>query len=293
MIERALVFNFDGTMADTFAPSAGGISTTGAYEYAIAKVFGKSELERYRRGGGLKNRPPAQVVHDLGVPGRELPDFTDRLVHEKLEYLVPEIGRRAVELGAWPQLLPGFNEFWAAAQGMVDRGELLIAGVGSGHREFISRTFEVHHLDLPVFITDEDVRAWADYSYTNHSPNTLKFELVAQQLGLQSIRELVYVADDPVIDAQMARRAGVPFIHFDRTLGAELRREAEPGLVIFHAGTKLHGGDLLTSGGRVFGVSATGENLRDAKAAAYAALGRVRFDGAHYRTDIGDKSLVD
>lgn len=61
------------------------------------------------------------------------------------------------------------------------------------------------------------------------------------------------------------------------------------GAVAFHAGTDLDSGQLVTSGGRVLSISATGENLTEALRHAYAAVGGVRFDGMHYRRDIGKK----
>lgn len=62
-------------------------------------------------------------------------------------------------------------------------------------------------------------------------------------------------------------------------------------IVVFHAGTKTEGGKLLTNGGRVLGVSATGGTLQEALNNAYEAVKLIHFDGMHYRTDIGKKSL--
>ena len=62
---------------------------------------------------------------------------------------------------------------------------------------------------------------------------------------------------------------------------------AIPGVVIFHAGTKIEAGSLVTSGGRVLGVTATDATLGDAIRRAYIAAARIHFDGAHYRRDIG------
>jgi len=69
--------------------------------------------------------------------------------------------------------------------------------------------------------------------------------------------------------------------------------EAESaGAVVFHAGTQQGvGGQLLTSGGRVLGVTAGGDTLQDAIAAAYRAVGQIHFPGTQHRTDIGHKGL--
>ena len=67
---------------------------------------------------------------------------------------------------------------------------------------------------------------------------------------------------------------------------------ALPNTKVFHAGTANSGGNIVTSGGRVLGVTAWAEGLRQARDAAYAAVAKIRFDGAHYRRDIGAKALV-
>jgi phosphoribosylamine--glycine ligase len=63
--------------------------------------------------------------------------------------------------------------------------------------------------------------------------------------------------------------------------------EAHGGAKVFHAGTKREGLSYYTSSGRVLGVTAAGNDLPAALSAAYAAVECIRFDGAHYRRDIG------
>jgi phosphoribosylamine--glycine ligase len=69
--------------------------------------------------------------------------------------------------------------------------------------------------------------------------------------------------------------------------------EAESeGAIVFHAGTRADAdGHVLTAGGRVLGVTAGGADLQSAIDAAYSAAERIRFDGLHYRRDIGAKGL--
>jgi phosphoribosylamine--glycine ligase len=62
-------------------------------------------------------------------------------------------------------------------------------------------------------------------------------------------------------------------------------------VVVFQAGTKRKDGKLLTSGGRVLGVTALGSDLRAAIDRAYAAVDRITWDGAYCRRDIGAKGL--
>ncbi len=61
--------------------------------------------------------------------------------------------------------------------------------------------------------------------------------------------------------------------------------EAE-GALVFHAGTALQDGRLVSNGGRVLNVTATGDTVSAARDAAYAALGRITFPGSLYRSDI-------
>jgi phosphoribosylamine--glycine ligase len=63
--------------------------------------------------------------------------------------------------------------------------------------------------------------------------------------------------------------------------------ESQPDIVVFHAGTTVKDGRLVTAGGRVLNVTATGVTLDEALDKAYAAVKLINFQGMHYRTDIG------
>lgn len=60
---------------------------------------------------------------------------------------------------------------------------------------------------------------------------------------------------------------------------------------VYHAGTKLENGKFFTSGGRVLGVTAVADNLKEALAKSYSAVREIDFDKAHYRKDIGKRAL--
>jgi phosphoribosylamine--glycine ligase len=62
-------------------------------------------------------------------------------------------------------------------------------------------------------------------------------------------------------------------------------------VVVFHAGTAAKDGQIVTNGGRVLGVTALGQTIADAKAKAYEAVDRIKFDGAYCRSDIADKAI--
>ena len=67
--------------------------------------------------------------------------------------------------------------------------------------------------------------------------------------------------------------------------------EKLPDTKVFHAGTALKDGQIVTNGGRVLGVTALGKDLKSAQASAYAAVGKICFEGAHFRRDIVAKAL--
>jgi phosphoribosylamine--glycine ligase len=67
---------------------------------------------------------------------------------------------------------------------------------------------------------------------------------------------------------------------------------ALPQTKVFHAGTAVLDGQIITNGGRVLGVTALGRDLRSAQAAAYAAVAAVHFEGAHFRRDIAAKAAA-
>jgi phosphoribosylamine--glycine ligase len=67
--------------------------------------------------------------------------------------------------------------------------------------------------------------------------------------------------------------------------------ENAKGAQVFHAGTRREGHTLLTSGGRILGVTARGEDLQASINNAYAAVSTIHFEGMQFRTDIGQRGL--
>ncbi len=66
---------------------------------------------------------------------------------------------------------------------------------------------------------------------------------------------------------------------------------ALPNTKVFHAGTAKSGDHIVTSGGRVLGVTALGNDLKSAQSAAYAAVEKIHFEGMQFRRDIASKGL--
>lgn len=63
--------------------------------------------------------------------------------------------------------------------------------------------------------------------------------------------------------------------------------DVEPDVIVFHAGTKFDGDDIVTNGGRVLGVTALGTTNDEARAKAFENVKKISFEGMHYRKDIG------
>ena len=100
------------------------------------------------------------------------------------------------------------------------------------------------------------------------------------------------VTDDPHVGVVIAS-GGYPG---DYQVGFPIEGLAEaatvPGVVVFHAGSALRDGTIVTSGGRVLTVVARGATFEAAIAQAYEAVDRISFPHAHHRTDIGRKAIL-
>jgi phosphoribosylamine--glycine ligase len=69
-----------------------------------------------------------------------------------------------------------------------------------------------------------------------------------------------------------------------------LNSDTNQQAMVFHAGTKLDNGKVLTNGGRVLGVTALGLNINQAIKNAYSVVDKIKWDGIHFRKDIGSKA---
>ncbi len=81
-----------------------------------------------------------------------------------------------------------------------------------------------------------------------------------------------------------------PYRKGDPIRGLE-KLDPMPGVFVFHAGTAMERGGIVTAGGRVLGVTALEKNLTEARDLAYQAVDRIRFDGMQFRRDIGGRAL--
>ncbi|MEM9270787.1 MAG: phosphoribosylglycinamide synthetase C domain-containing protein, partial [Pseudomonadota bacterium] len=100
----------------------------------------------------------------------------------------------------------------------------------------------------------------------------------------------VHWAEDHAMTVVMAAK-GYPGAYAKGVVLAGLDARME-GTTVFHAGTARDGDDVVTSGGRVLGVTARGPSLQAARDLAYARLGKVDWPDAMFRTDIGWRALT-
>ncbi|MYD61717.1 MAG: phosphoribosylamine--glycine ligase [Gemmatimonadetes bacterium] len=70
------------------------------------------------------------------------------------------------------------------------------------------------------------------------------------------------------------------------------RAEAPGDVIVFHAGTGCEDGQLVTNGGRVLGVTAMGDTIKSSIDRTYEAVGKIDFDKAYFRRDIGHRALT-
>ena len=98
-------------------------------------------------------------------------------------------------------------------------------------------------------------------------------------------------SDDPALCVVMAAK-GYPGAYAKGTEIKGLAEAArEPGVQIFHAGTRRDGSRILADGGRVLGVTAKGRDIREAQARAYAAVDKIDWPGGFCRRDIGWRAV--
>ena len=85
--------------------------------------------------------------------------------------------------------------------------------------------------------------------------------------------------------------AGYPGTYEKEKVITGINQAEQQPAIVFHAGTKMKSGELLTDGGRVLGVTAIGETFTDAIAQVYQAVEKIDFEGKYYRRDIGHRAL--
>jgi phosphoribosylamine--glycine ligase len=98
-------------------------------------------------------------------------------------------------------------------------------------------------------------------------------------------------SDDATVCVVLASRGYPETPELGKMISGIDEAEKVEGVKVFHAGTRKENGAYVTSGGRVLGVTARGADLKTAVWRAYEAIGKISFDGMHYRKDIASRGL--
>jgi phosphoribosylamine--glycine ligase len=99
------------------------------------------------------------------------------------------------------------------------------------------------------------------------------------------------ISDDRYVGVVLASRGYPASSESGRPIDGLERAAAVPGALVFHAGTAMADGRVVTAGGRVLTVVGRGATYADAMATAYRAVGEIAFDGMQFRRDIGRKAI--
>ena len=98
-------------------------------------------------------------------------------------------------------------------------------------------------------------------------------------------------SDDATVCVVLASRGYPDTPELGKVITGIDEAEKVEGVKVFHAGTRKENGAYITSGGRVLGVTARGADLKTAVLRAYEAVGKISFEGMHYRKDIASRGL--
>ena len=98
-------------------------------------------------------------------------------------------------------------------------------------------------------------------------------------------------SDDATVCVVLASRGYPDTPELGKVITGIDEAEKVEGVKVFHAGTRKENGAYVTSGGRVLGVTARGADLKTAVWRAYEAVGKISFEGMHYRKDIASRGL--
>jgi len=114
--------------------------------------------------------------------------------------------------------------------------------------------------------------------------------VMMESIGSGLRRNSINFTDDAALSV-VAASGGYPGEYKTGIPITGLNEAEKNGALVFHAGTKTDGDKVVTAGGRVLNITATGTNLAEAAHKAYEAAAMIKFDGMHYRRDIGARTL--
>lgn len=262
---RLAAFDFDNTVANTFAPSPSGMDVNKAYDVALERMFGEANI--LRAIGGLKNRAPTELVRDIvrehprllfaglesydihrnrlakviargkGVPlvavrnGNHETLFGELLVRLKLEILMDEVGPM------WPRPFEGILELFDDLRKL---GKSL-AIISSGHDPFIRKCFRVWGAPCAeIVLSDDDLRPLPGPLYQKVKPSRMLVHYVLMMAAQARLNvkwsDVVYFGDDIAKDGELARNADIPFGWYNPTAqhSDALRRPVDRMVTSWH-----------------------------------------------------------
>ena len=114
---------------------------------------------------------------------------------------------------------------------------------------------------------------------------------IFEAINNETLSELDIEWDDRACTCVIMASGGYPKSY---PKGIEIKGLSEgqlDGVTVYHAGTAINDGKLVTAGGRVLGVTALGDTLSEALKKSYDGVKQIEFENAHYRTDIGQRAL--
>ncbi len=114
---------------------------------------------------------------------------------------------------------------------------------------------------------------------------------IMQAVENETLSELDVEFDTGAACCVMIASGGYP-TSYKKGMVMDFGAVAEKDVCLYHSGTAIQGDKLVTAGGRVLGVTATAADLESALAKAYDAVSEIKFEGAFYRKDIGQKALA-
>jgi phosphoribosylamine--glycine ligase len=265
------------------------------------------------KADGLAAGKGVVVVHDRADAGAALATLTGRLVveeflrGEEVSFIALCDGRNVVPLAPTQDHKAVFDGDTGPNTG----------GMGAYCDSAILTEAQAQFvLDRVIYPTVEATGftgfLYAGLMMTDAGPKVLEFNV---RLGDPETQPLMYRMASDFVPALLAAAtgglAGVKFEwHADPTVCVVLASGGYPGAfeagkpihgiaeaeatgaTVFHAGTRTDAAGLVTSGGRVLGVTARGGTLTQAIDNAYRGVHEIAFDGMHYRTDIGRKGLA-
>jgi phosphoribosylamine--glycine ligase len=104
-------------------------------------------------------------------------------------------------------------------------------------------------------------------------------------------QESVRLANERAVGVVIASRGYPDSSSAGQVISGIEQAEAMPSIAVYHAGTAMKNGNLVTAGGRVLTVVARGDDFRQAIERVYAGVEKIHFDGMQFRRDIGRKAL--